>query len=485
MPRSASTWFEDAVDVPAWLEADRSTPYPERVRRDREIARGLGMLERPGAAVRGWWQAIGGARPASAGARLEHARRLIGLLTTIVGFLAGVSVALAAFQYDGTHPVNVVRVLALLVVLPLVLLVPSLLLAIPGGGPFRPVQEALAALNLGSLAAALARRVAKAPPELGRLFDWGAARAGAAGRFAKWQMLYWSQLAGTAFAAAALATGVLLVSFTDLAFGWSTTLAVEPPAVSRAVELIAAPWRRFAPGAVPSLELIEQSQYFRFEGRPPAATLPSTLTGWWPFTLLAIATYALLPRLALLVLARIRLGAATRALLLDDPRVRALLDRMREPDVATTSTGPAETPLDEPLAAPTARQHLDGRAQAIVWNDCLAPDAARAYGRRLGVELENVLTAGSGALADDRQALQRLDDGGRSLIVFVPAWEPPILEFLDFLGDVRKQVGDDASIVVTPVAEAGGSVTELERGVWSRAVGRVADPRLYVETGAA
>ena len=41
MPRPPTTLFEDAIDVPMWLEADRLAPYAERVRRDRDIARGL------------------------------------------------------------------------------------------------------------------------------------------------------------------------------------------------------------------------------------------------------------------------------------------------------------------------------------------------------------------------------------------------------------------------------------------------------------
>lgn len=486
MPHAPRSWLEHAVDVPAWLDADRATPYAERARRDREIARALGSLDDPAAAVRGWWQVAGAGHRATSGARLERTRRLIGFGTAVAGLLAGGTVALAAFQYDGTHPVNVVRVLALLVALPLVLLLPTLLLAVPAG-PLRSVQEALAATSFGSVAAALARRLGKPSADVLLLFDRSAARAGPAGRFAKWQMLYWSQLAGAAFATAALATGLLLVTFTDLAFGWSTTLSVEPPTVSRLVATTAAPWRAFAPSAVPSLELIEQSQYFRFEGRAPSGAAPRTLTGWWPFTLLAIATYALLPRLALLALARVRLRAATRALLLEDPRVTALLDRMRSPEVATASPSPAEMLAEEPLPAPTAREHLRGRAQAILWEGSLAPTDAHRYARRLGVELTDVIEAGGNlGLADERAALARLEGDGRghSLIVFTPAWEPPLLEFLDFLAALRKRIGSDASIVVTPVAESGGKVTALERDVWSRAVARLADPHLYVEVGA-
>lgn len=479
----AGSLFEDAIDVPLWLEGDRATPLAQRMHRDREVARKLRVAERSAAAVRRWWREVGNDQ--GPGARLERARRLIGLVVVLVGLFAGASVALAAFQYDGTHPVNVVRVLALLVVLPLVLLVPTLLLLFPGG-PLGPLQDALAAINVGALAAALARRVAKPSPEVARLFDFGAARAGATRRFARWQMLYWSQLSGVAFAIAALATGIVLVTFTDLAFGWSTTLAAEPLAVSRIVEAIAWPWRNAAPEAVPSRALIEQSQYFRLEGGATTGAKAGALAAWWPFVLLAIATYTLLPRLVLLVVARQRLHAATRALLLDDPRVTALLDRMNAPDLETASLEREEAHFAEPLQAPTAQRHLSGRAHAVIWSESLAPAQAQSYAQRLGLELVHTIAAGGNrALADDREALARLAGGVQSVLVFTPAWEPPLLEFHDFLRELRRSVGDEASIVVTPVGEKGNVPSELEREAWSRSVARVPDPRLYVETAAA
>jgi hypothetical protein len=83
------------------------------------------------------------------------------------------------------------------------------------------------------------------------------------------------------------------------------------------------------PAAVPDLSLIERSQFFRLDGaRVLDVEASRALTGWWAFTILAIVTYGLLPRLALWSLCVARLRAATRALLLEDPRVTALLDRM-------------------------------------------------------------------------------------------------------------------------------------------------------------
>src|SRR5690606_3081978 len=260
---------------------------------------------------------------------------------------------LAAFRHDGTYPVNVVRLLALLVAPQLVLVELTLLMMPPRVPGLRVLQDALAALHPGALAEPLFRRLAPDARVAAEVLGAGAGRT-ASGRFAKWQMLTWSQAAAVAFNVAALLTAFLLITFTDLAFGWSTTLALDPPAVSRIVEALAWPWRGLAPAAVPSLELIERSQFFRLEsvnGFPAGAS--RDLTGWWSFTVLAIACYGLAPRIVLLAFSAWRLHVATRALLVEDPRVAALLGRMTTPALQTAADAPGPAgPAHREAAAP-------------------------------------------------------------------------------------------------------------------------------------
>jgi hypothetical protein len=319
------------------------------------------------------------------------------------------------------------------------------------------------------------------------LFDRHAARA-SAGRFAKWQLLYWAQAAAVTFNVAALCTAIALVTFTDLAFGWSTTLDANPATVSRIVEAIAWPWHAIAPSAVPSAALVEQSQFFRLEGGgTPGLGAPRTLAGWWPFTIFAIVTYGLLPRLALLALSALRLRAATAALLLDDPRVTALLDRMASPALETAAAEHEAVRLRGTHARAPAQRMSMGAVHAVIWEDSLSPDAAHVYARQhLGFDVSSVVEAGgSRTLSADDDALERLAAAkADTLVVFTPAWEPPLLEFLDFLTALRRRVGEATTIVVTPVPEATRDMSEIERETWARAVGRLSDPRLYVETGA-
>jgi hypothetical protein len=186
---------------------------------------------------------------------------------------------------------------------------------------------------------------------------------------------------------------------------------------------------------VPSDALVEQSQFFRLaDGGGLANGASRALGGWWPFTVLAIVTYGLLPRLALLALTVGRLRAATTALLLDDPRVTALLDRMAAPEIETAATEHDEAPAD---AAPTvtAQRRIAGTAHAVIWEASLKPDAARDFARRrLGLDIAaSVEAGGSRALRTDQQALEQIATWDvRTLVVFTPAWEPPLLELSIF-----------------------------------------------------
>jgi hypothetical protein len=99
MPRPATSLFEDAIDIPLWLEADRLTPHSERSRRDREIGLTLEHADRV-LRVRGWWRAAAPDQE-GAGARLERVRGAITAVMALLGAALGVSLALAAFQYDG------------------------------------------------------------------------------------------------------------------------------------------------------------------------------------------------------------------------------------------------------------------------------------------------------------------------------------------------------------------------------------------------
>ena len=473
--------LEDAIDVPLWLDADRAEPLERRISRDRALAARLDRAHaRPEALVRAWWAAVR-SEPAL-GARLVAFRRVVVLALVVVGFVAGCGVAAAALRYDGTFPVNVPTVLALLVGVQVALILATLVVLPAGRHGLGALQDAVALFNPGAIAAAIARGLADMPESVAALFRWHRGR-GSASRFAKWQLVRWAQSAALAYNAGVLATAFALVTFTDLAFGWTTTLALDSAAIESFTHALATPWAWLVPDAVPSRELIESSRFFRLEHTMIEQRHGAAFTGWWPFIVMSIVTYALIPRVALWIAAGNGVRRATRALLLEDANVTALLDRLQNPVVALHALDGEAEPAWPTKVASAAPASVDA-ASAVIWSDALPAARAASEAAALGIALadEPLPAGGAGTLDDDARTLDALARARpRRVIVFVRSYEPPLWEFLDFLATLRTKVEPTVSIVVVPVPESGDVASTSDVDTWRRCVATHGDAHLYVE----
>ena len=324
----------------------------------------------------------------------------------MIAFLLGTGVASAVLHYDGTFPVNVVTAFASLVLVQVLLVVATVALLLASRFGVSWLQDALAAVHPATIAAAIYRRLAAPAPRLAALFSWHHSRS-AAGRFARWQLVAWSQAAAIAFNLGVLASALALVTFTDLAFGWTTTLRLDCTGRRAHRARAGGPWAGPVPDAVPSRELIAQSQYFRLEHNLLEQRQGAAYTAWWPFLLLSILCYGLLPRCVLWLLCRVRLAASTRALLLEDAGVSALLDRMRSPALELGAAD-AEPGGADPGALRSAPGAADrGRALAISWSGAVDAAAAGAAARTLGFALSQATARRRWAIPAGRRARRR------------------------------------------------------------------------------
>lgn len=112
----------------------------------------------------------------------------------------------------------------------------------------------------------------------------------------RWRLAMLLQWAWAVVALAMLSTFLLLLLFSDLAFGWSSTLALTTSHLRAIVEWIAYPWAGFWPAAVPNMEILEATRFVRIA---PQAGSVELAGAWWPFLLANVLTYNLLPRLLL------------------------------------------------------------------------------------------------------------------------------------------------------------------------------------------
>lgn len=482
----------ELVALATRLNHDEQRPRGELVERDRTLAaklRDAGGPPTDDAALLGWW--LDHATDAEAddtADRVRGALSLAGAGLTLLGLLLGAGVALGVFYYDGQQPVNVIAALGVFVFLQALTLLLAVVAVLPAGWvAWVPgvggLQAGLRRASPGRLAFVLARLM---PQPLREAIDSGVGRSGAHrrvyGRVQLWAVVRWSQLFAFAFNLAGLAVFVALVVFTDLAFGWSTTLSVEPASFHRMTSVVSLPWVWFG-DAVPTLELVERSRYFRGQTFDPVAR-----GAWWPFVMLAMGVYGLLPRLAALVWSHVAVGRASRNALVATPGALAVVRRLR--GHATEPARDENTAIDDASEYPSGG--VGDRPVVIDWSSSAGPVERVSALLRLPVD-EVLHAGGSCSIAEDAATVQRAgasvkdaaDGLLRGVVLLVKRWEPPTLEVLEFLRALRGSVGDAVPIRVCPVAEdAAGQVVSADPehlAQWARRIRSVGDPWLVVE----
>ena len=380
-----------------------------------------------------------------------------------LGALIGASTAAAAFFYDGGGRVNVLLVLALFVLLPLAMVA---LFAVAACS-----RHGLRSLNTGQLGRGVAA-----------MLPWPAARAlaalatGSAGaRVAKWLLLCWSQWLALGFSAGALLTAFALVLFSDIAFGWATTVDVEPARIVALTQAMALPWATLVPDAVPDAALVESSRYFRLAFAGAAGPDPAVLGRWWPFVVLCMLCYGVLPRIVTLASARWRLSVACADAVLADRRVRELLDRMNTPLVETRSPEDEAAPAREGLPAAVAELPPAAGFQVVNWA-ALPLDHGRV-GELLGSARLLALhdAGGSRSTAQDRELVRALAGADAAVLVLTKAWEPPTLELIDFIAELRAALPVRHALAIAPLMVHDGAAAPADeaRGTtWSQALAR-------------
>ncbi|QIK37006.1 DUF2868 domain-containing protein [Caldichromatium japonicum] len=176
------------------------------------------------------------------------------------------------------------------------------------------------------------------------------------------------QVFGITFNLGVILTTILLEWFTDIAFGWGTSLSAHPQTIYDLVRLIAAPWGwLFGEGVgYPTLEQIEGSRIYLEQwallGRGFEPN-PEHLRAWRWFLVLAVFTYGLLPRLCLLLGSLAAQYLTLRGLSFTHGRTQALYARMLAPhlDTQTSETGQgSEMYIPTELPAQPRRSALIG-----------------------------------------------------------------------------------------------------------------------------
>lgn len=281
----------------------------------------------------------------------------------------------------------------------------------------------------------------------------------------RWRLFTGFQAGGIAFNLGVLAATLWKVLAFDLAFGWATTLDVTPQTVSSLVEALSAPWG----GALaPSLEQIAQSRIVLLEGF--AQVDAESTAAWWPFLMMCVGVYGLLPRLLLTLYGSFRSRWILRSPGFHRPDAEQLVQRLTRNPLTYRSSGEVTgsnqvqaslTPLEpkEPLY-PVLPPDLESSLSAGMLKDTLATE----YGIEVASQQENA-----------------------GLLLVVEAWQPPLEETLRMLRAYRNDLGPEKQILVLALGlpRDGGGFEAPEPGdvtIWSAKLAGLHDPHLGMLT---
>jgi len=484
------SFFAQAIDITRWLERDRSRPYLERVHRDREIGREMPPRKDDIARIMLWWARLAGKQVDHPGGKasgdspegqesgwvLQRMRSLVSLAMLLLGSIAGASVSLTLFHYTGVTPVNVAVLVGVFAGLQLVLVGLSVILFLPLRLPgMKAMQSLIASFNPGAVAGALMNSWARRRNGVPAGFQWPPRESGWLAPVARWQVLFWSQLAGVSFNLAALLCALLLITFTDLAFGWSTTLKVDAVEFEAIVRAFSLPWASFWPAAVPSSELIEHSRFFRLSSDTVNTVAGQSLTGWWPFVLACMLFYGLLPRFLLLVISWLGLKRTLKQQFAHHPAVVSLLQRLQEPEISLLDQSEDSVRVEQSEESEAGRRALPENTPTtvILWGRELNESQLTEMVRnQMGLRVVETFSAGGGqSLAEDRMTLENaVVRSSEVVLVVVRAWEPPLAETLDFLSSLDQKLASQSMIVILPLDESGAWGRREDALVWRRSL---------------
>ncbi|HEX9973970.1 MAG TPA: DUF2868 domain-containing protein, partial [bacterium] len=319
------------------------------------------------------------------------------------------------------------------------------------------------------------------------------------GSVEKWLVIRLTQRFGLAFNLGALVTCLYLITFSDLAFAWNTTLEINNKSFHAIIRTIAAPWKSVAPKGAPSLELVEQSRYFQLDNEyidsQSDAGLPKSLIvgRWWLFLILCLVVYGFIPRLIIYTFSSIKFKTALIKLPLKSAEFESLFDRLTRPLVQTRAIE-RDTLITNNQFDSNFNHGIQTSSDSclvIKWGDLAMHDEQvfQLIKKRLGCSINRLFAAGGLNYLESNlitlETIEKLKEGN-PILILVESWESPDAAILNFMKQLRSTVANTEHIIIGLVNTEAGHPWQppnnIEWQVWKTGMVRLADPYLRVES---
>ncbi len=293
-----------------------------------------------------------------------------------------------------------------------------------------------------------------------------------------WLIITRAQYLSIAFLSGLLLALVFNVVSQDLAFGWSTTLDIDAKSFYDFIQLISAPWSWFFHSAVPSLELVQKSQYYRLGGELTKEYISHAklLGGWWQFLFFTILFIGILPRILVLFISNYFLSKSIDDAYLDLKNSGLLLKNMNEP-LVTTGANDEESDFNAQSSTKEIKKAKIENNQTIIgWG---------IYESELELILDSkdvksptiFIAGGNNTLEDDQEVINFVK--GDYIVIVVKAWEPPVIDFTDFIDELEAKV-KNIDLLLVGLVEDAYRPKRQDIEIWSRKLEKYQNIRIII-----
>lgn len=373
------------------------------------------------------------------------------LFAAVLGFLSGV----ALLQYNGHEPVNVVYFMAMVIFLPLLTMSMTLFSMIRANRTHSVLVHLTPSYWMEKVLGMFPSNIRESMKnvKINPLLS-------------NWIIIRRSQLIALAFSIGLLLALLAVVATKDIAFSWSTTLHISAETFHAYLSALSLPWRSWVPSAVPSIELIEQSQYFRLGDKLSEQMIQNAaiLGEWWKFLAMATLFYAIILRFFVFLLSEIGLKRAIEKSFLTLPQSEKLLREMNEPIISTKAEKSEERFLSAKEHEIQIVKQLNSAYTSIQgW----AIDQKNLIVLADSMQIDTTLffeVGGANSLEEDNEILMQSKG---QVLLFVKGWEPPTMDFIDYVDMLSQKV---ESVVIVPIGtvDEGYNIERSYVDIWAR-----------------
>jgi len=393
---------------------------------------------------------------------------ILATIVFILGFLSGVGL----LSYNGHEPVNVIYFIAMVVFLPLFTITLTLFSMFRANSSQSMLVHISPAFWMEKILRLLPNKIeddlkeVKINPLL-----------------ANWIVIKRSQIIALSFSFGLLLALLGVVATKDIAFAWSTTLSIGPESFHHFLHTLAFPWRDVYPSALPSVELIEQSQYFRLGDKLSDEMIQnaSKLGEWWKFLAFATLFYAILLRFVVYLLSQVGLNRAIGRSFLMLDGAKKLLNDMNEPIISTHANENEQQFIQRSTAYDQMIHILDASYDAVQgW--AISEENLSVIADSMKVISPKFFEAGGANTLDEDMEIIHHSKG--EVLLYVKSWEPPTMDFIDYLEALAKRVD---KVVVCPVGtmEDQYETDTREVNVWARKLSMFGSKKVWLRISSA